>query len=91
MILCQQGELVGGQEDTTVLDSVATPHSLADAIREKLLADDDSDQAILGMCTAFLLLCSGCSTMLKCKSLNVDVIYKSYVMIQFVILRLWLK
>ncbi|XP_021931929.1 axin isoform X2 [Zootermopsis nevadensis] len=43
----QEGELVGGQEDGTVLDSVATPHSLADAIREKLLADDDSDQAIL--------------------------------------------
>jgi hypothetical protein len=49
---------VGGQEDISLSDSMATPHSLADAIREKLLVDDDSDQAILGTCCVFLLICS---------------------------------
>ena len=43
-----QGELVCGLEDVT-LDPVTTS-SMADGIREKLLVDDDSDQAILGTC-----------------------------------------
>jgi hypothetical protein len=69
IILSQQGDLMGGQEEATVLDPVAVPHSLADAIREKLLADDDSDQAILGTYTVLSLVCSGCSMMLKCSTL----------------------
>jgi len=39
---------VCGLEDVT-LDPVPTS-SMADGIRERLLVDDDSDQAILGTC-----------------------------------------
>ncbi|XP_069697428.1 axin isoform X2 [Periplaneta americana] len=43
----QEGELAGSLEDVSFVESTAAPHCLAEAIREKLLIDDDSDQAIL--------------------------------------------
>ncbi|KAK7868462.1 hypothetical protein R5R35_011211 [Gryllus longicercus] len=43
----QEGEMVGGCDESCVMDPVSAPRTLADAIREKLMVDDDSDQAIL--------------------------------------------
>lgn len=43
-----------GCEDIFPMDTVpAAPRTLADAIREKLMIDDDSDQAILGEQTTY--------------------------------------
>jgi hypothetical protein len=54
VFLCQQGELVAGLEDVSVTEAMATPFT--DDIREKLLVEDDSDQAILGTYSVFLLV-----------------------------------
>jgi hypothetical protein len=51
-LFCQQGELVAGLEDVSLTDTVASPFT--DDIREKLLVEDDSDQAILGAYSAIL-------------------------------------
>ncbi|PSN42646.1 hypothetical protein C0J52_08695 [Blattella germanica] len=44
-----QGDMPCGAEDLPVLETAAAPHSLANAIREKLLIEDDNDQAILDL------------------------------------------
>jgi hypothetical protein len=49
---CQQGELVTGLEDVSLTEAMATPFT--DDIREKLLVEDDSDQAILGVYSVIL-------------------------------------
>lgn len=45
---------MSGLEDVSLTEAVATPFT--DDIREKLLVEDDSDQAILGTYSVLLLV-----------------------------------